>query len=411
MPSDADLLKELEMLRLRKQRAMASRPPPAPAAEPDPAPEQQEVPEPSTAEQFGLTTKDLGPRLMRQGGLTLRALVEGATGLPAMIADAPVNAARAFGYNPPIKTSTEAISSLLNRAGVPEPKTNLEKAVNLSAQAIMPGYGGAKAGVRLSEIGSNTAENIMLSTLKPTLRQHELGEGRAAARTLLNERANVTEGGIRKLRGMIDSINSRIEKIIETSGKRVDLKHVVDAIDEEYAKTKYQALPAEDLATIRKGLNEFLANHPLVKPYSSDIPLDVAQRIKQGTYRRIEDKFGELSSADVQTQKAIARGLKEGIVKAEPSLRWLNKRESELLNAMNVTERRVFMDLNKDHGSLAYYYHNPKAAAAMIAGKSAPFRSLFARAINRVSKQGDVAGAAGGVTLYELAKGVPGDED
>lgn len=404
------------MLRLRKRRAMDSRPPsaqfaPQTAQEPEPTPEQQEVPEPSRAEQFGLTTKDLGSRLMRQGGLSLRALVEGGLGLPAMIADAPLNAARAFGYDPPLKTSTEAISSLLNRAGVPEPKTDLEKAANISAQAIMPGYGGAKAGVRLSDIGANTAENIILSTLKPTLRQHELGEGRAAARTLLNEKANVTESGIRKLRGMIDSINSRIEQIIDTSGKRVDLKHVVNAIDEEYAKTKYQALPADDLATIHKGLNEFLANHPLVKPYSSDIPLDVAQRIKQGTYRRIEDKFGELSNADVQTQKAIARGLKEGIVKAEPALGWLNKRESELLNAMNVAERRVFMDLNKDHGSLAYYYHNPKAAAAMIAAKSAPFRSLFARAIDRVSKQGDVAGAAGGVSLYELAKGVPEEQE
>jgi hypothetical protein len=36
-----------------------------------------------------------------------------------------------------------------------------------------------------------------------------------------------------------------------------------------------------------------------------------AQAIKQGTYRQLAKKYGQLSNADVEEQKALARSLKE----------------------------------------------------------------------------------------------------
>jgi hypothetical protein len=151
------------------------------------------------------------------------------------------------------------------------------------------------------------------------------------------------------------------------------------------------------MQTIYNALGD-LVNHPDIK---GKIPVQLAQKIKQGTYRILEKKYGQLGSADVEAQKALARGLKEGVAAAEPKVTALLRRESNLINALDVAERRAFMDMNKNPGGLAWLTTDPRNFAAFMADKSALFKSLVARMLNSASVPlGGIAGGTASAGLY-----------
>src|SRR5206468_3026519 len=113
----------------------------------------------------------------------------------------------------------------------------------------------------------------------------------------------------------------------------------------------------------------------------------LAQELKQGTYRILASKYGEQGSAATEAQKALARGLKEGISEKVPAVAGLNAEESKLINALEVAERRALMDGNKNFGGLAWLAHSPATWAAFMADKSALFKSLVARMMHSGSEQ------------------------
>lgn len=118
----------------------------------------------------------------------------------------------------------------------------------------------------------------------------------------------------------------------------------------------------------------------------SGIPVELAQELKKGTYRVLAGKYGEVGSATTEAQKALARGLKEGISDAVPQVAGLNARESALLKTLDVAERRALMDANKNPLGLSALAHNPGAWAAFMADRSAAFKGLAARMANQASK-------------------------
>ena len=81
----------------------------------------------------------------------------------------------------------------------------------------------------------------------------------------------------------------------------------------------------------------------------------------------------------------------------------LNARQSELINALNVTERRALMDLNKNPMSLSLLAPNKAALAAFLADKSALFKSLLARSLYS-------GGGAGATAVGATAGGLMGAE-
>jgi len=127
-----------------------------------------------------------------------------------------------------------------------------------------------------------------------------------------------------------------------------------------------------------------LAEH--VASGGSGIPVQLAQELKKGTYQVLKGKYGEVGSAATEAQKALARGLKEGIADAVPQVAGLNARESALLKTLGVAERRALMDANKNPFGLSLLAGNPGAWAAFIADRSAAFKGLAARMANNASK-------------------------
>lgn len=136
-----------------------------------------------------------------------------------------------------------------------------------------------------------------------------------------------------------------------------------------------------------KKLQEVAAAQALsdLQAQGATMPVQLAQKMKQGTYQALAKKYGQIGSADTEAQKGLARGLKDEIANAVPDVGALNRTESELINALTVSERRALMDMNKNPMGLSALAHSPAAWAAMMADKSALFKSLAARALNSAS--------------------------
>lgn len=229
-----------------------------------------------------------------------------------------------------------------------------------------------------------SAEGLMQSALKPTVKDLMTGKAAKAIDTMLEKGIPATEKGIEQTRARIDDLNNQIKDVIATSPQRVETRKLMRPVVEKLRDFKRQVNPNADVAAIKKSWDEF-KNHPLLQ--EGGMSVQTAQALKQGTYRQLAKKYGQLGSADVEAQKAIARGLKEQVAEKVPEVVPLNLEESKLLNVLSVAERRIVMEANKNPMGLSLLAKNPKAWAAFLADRSASAKSLLARIMNRASKK------------------------
>ena len=256
-------------------------------------------------------------------------------------------------------------------------------AVDTAVQTLLPPGIGAAAGGAKSAL-KGTARSFMHSAVKPMWKDLKTGDAAKAIDTLLDEGVSPTMGGMAKLRERIDALNDEIKTRIGASNATVDVQQVGRALQDTFDKFSMQVNPNADLATIRSAWQEFQA-HPALGG-SGQVPVSLAQKMKQGTYRVLAGKYGEVGSAATESQKALARGLKEEIAANVPEVAGLNAKESLLLNALKVGERRALFEANKNPMGLSLLAQNPAAWAAFMADRSAAFKALAARLANRTSE-------------------------
>jgi hypothetical protein len=270
-------------------------------------------------------------------------------------------------------------------------------AANVATQAGEALAGGG-AGRELAEGSMKGARWMMQSALKPTWAQLRTGKAARAIDTMLNEGLNATEGGVKTLKTKISDLNSEVQSLIANSTGVVNKSEVARTIGKALQDFKYRDL--KDVDAIKSYWDTFKQRwFP-----ADNIPVQEAQKIKQGVYQDLGDAaYGQQGAGAKEAQKAAARGLKEGIEQAEPDVIPLNAKQSELINALKVTERRALYDMNKNPMSLALLAHNPASFATFMADKSALFKSLVARmlAANKgvtvPQAAGQVAGGAVGM--------------
>jgi len=113
------------------------------------------------------------------------------------------------------------------------------------------------------------------------------------------------------------------------------------------------------------------------------MPIQKAQDVKRGTQQILSKKYGQQGTAEVEASKSLARGLREEIAKAEPAVAPLNETDQKLIQTLDVVERRMLMDLNKNPGGLSLIAPTKTALAAFLADRSANFKALVARALFR----------------------------
>lgn len=234
-------------------------------------------------------------------------------------------------------------------------------------------------GSRIASGVNGAAARLMQSAIKPTIAQLKSGDAATAVEMMLKYGINPTAGGVGKLRGLVDDLNNQIGDSIANSGAKIDKSKVLDRLSDVRTKFSNQVSPTSDLNAIRSAGDDFMG-HPGFP--GAQIPVAGAQALKQGTYRVLAKKYGQMGNADVEAQKALARGLKDEIAEAVPGISALNREESKLLATLSVAERRALMEMNKNPMGLAALAHSPASWAMFMADKSALFKSLAARSLN-----------------------------
>lgn len=244
---------------------------------------------------------------------------------------------------------------------------------------VVPALLGAKGPSTLSNAASAASTRLMQSALKPSADAVKRGDAARAIETMLDEGVNVTPGGANKVAGRISDINDKIAEAIVNSNARIPKIDVANRLQDLMKRVEEQVNPNADVKAVKAAYNEF-AQHPLIP--GGDLSVQLAQKMKQGTYQRLRDKYGEMGSADTEAQKGLARGLKEEIAAAVPEVGPLNAKESELLNAKKLLDHRVAVAGN--HNPIGITHLSP-SMGNLIAGlldRSELIKSLAARGLN-----------------------------
>jgi hypothetical protein len=262
-----------------------------------------------------------------------------------------------------------AIASIPDLVGVLGARAPLQSASN-----------SVKSGA--SNLAQSVAERAMNSALKPILKAHKSGDAAVAVDTALKYGINPTKAGVEKLKNLIDETNQKISTAIEGSTATVSRDAATSRVGPVMKRFADQVAPEADIGAVNSVLDQF-GRRP------ENLTVQQAQSLKQGTYKKLEKAYnGELGTASIDAQKAIARGLKEEIATAVPEISGLNALDSQLYKTLDVLERRTLMEMNKNSLGLSVLAHSPMTWAIYMADHSATFKAIAARMLNKISGQG-----------------------
>lgn len=239
-----------------------------------------------------------------------------------------------------------------------------------------------RAGGKVADGLHSSANRLMQSSIKPTIKELKSGDAAIAVQTLLDNGISPNAKGVNKLRDLISVINDDIANRIAGSNAVIDKGNVVNALGGTRQKFANQVSPTSDLNAISGVVDDFMS-HPTYP--GQTLPIQAAQELKRGTYKTLAKKYGQLGSAEVEAQKGLARGLKDEIANAIPEIAGLNAQEAKLITTLNVAERRALMEMNKNPMGLAALATNPASWAAFMADRSAGFKAIAARMLNRAT--------------------------
>lgn len=262
------------------------------------------------------------------------------------------------------------------------------------------------------------AASLMQSAAKPAIRatQREIAAGHvpSVVKTLLDEGVNVTPGGIEKLNRIIATSNQAIKDALgQIAGETVAPEAVAARLEPTIERFATQVDPQGDVAAIQAVRNRFLSansmpavvgsrevpsgllgasgealtrTEPVMGQVTRSIPVQEAQVLKTGTYQQLKAKaYGEVKSAEVEAQKALARGLKEEIAAAASragiDITALNAREGAAITARDVIAHRVAQVANRDPAGLTWMITHPAAFVAGLMDRSPVVKSLLARGL------------------------------
>jgi len=256
------------------------------------------------------------------------------------------------------------------------------------------------AEIKVPQVMRSNAENLMQRALKPTINELKSGKAATAIDTMLSENIPLSKSGVAKIRNQINELNNQIKETVKNSDANVRVSSILPYVQEKLETFKKQVNPDADVKAIQQAWRDF-KDHPLLQDKAGQIPVPLAQELKQGTYKQLNKKYGEMSTASNEAQKAIALGLKEGIAKNAPEVVEFNKQESRLLRTLPILERRVLMDANKNPMGLSLLTTDPVKWGLFMADKSAAFKGLVARILN--DSQSNAKSAIKGVSAPTIA--------
>lgn len=297
--------------------------------------------------------------------------------------------ARSFGTGIP-KVAYEAGGKIAD-AGHPF----LGYLADVGIQAIPALLSSFNLGGEVKPLLETPAKKLMQSAVKPAIDDLASGASDRAVNTMLKEGINPTRGGMIKAGKIAGDLNKQVEGAIGQSNATVSVNDVTSRLSDLYRKSLTQVNPNSDTGAVEAAVEQF-RNSPLVAQQSAlqqqfgpvaksagdvDIPVQLAHALKKGTYASLGSKsYGEVASTSVEAQKQLARGLREEVANAVPSIVEPLKREAALMNVKDVAGNRALMEANKNPmGLAALRMDNPLSAATFMADRWAALKAMLAR--------------------------------
>lgn len=193
-----------------------------------------------------------------------------------------------------------------------------------------------KVAPAIEAAAKDNAARMYQSALKPSTRLSP-SKVATAVNTGLEHGIPVSEAGVEKLSSLIDDVNDKIKATIAADPARpVNKFAVASRLSDTAKKFATQVNPTADLNAINEAGNEFLDTQ------KNPIPAADAQALKTGTYQQLSSKaYGEMKSASIESQKALARGLKEELAEAFPELKDLNAQDTRFYGLEPILEKAV----------------------------------------------------------------------
>lgn len=295
--------------------------------------------------------------------------------------------------------SGEAHRQLIQRArGKTTPSSSREAALGIGKEAVVSGAVPEVVGMGLGAAAKPVAGRLMESAVgrvSKTMLKDFKTSTRELAQTLLDRGVNVTQGGLKKLDRLVDAGNAEIDAVIGSLKGVVSPSKVAQRTDDVAARLTKQVNPRSDLAVVDASTEEFL-QHPTLTARSTSTgpgaylkPVE-AHEMKKGTYQQIRRKtqYGELGGAQIETQKALARGLREEIeglatAQGKKAIAGLNQAEKKLLAAHEVVAQRLAESGRASTEGLAWVAKHPLMFLLSVARmEGAPIRSVLARSMS-----------------------------
>lgn len=256
-------------------------------------------------------------------------------------------------------------------------------------------------------------ERLYQSALKPST-AYSPSEVSGMVKTGIANEIPVSEPGLAKLSQLISDANQSAKALIAADPSRpINKFSVTSRLADTAKRFSTQVNPEADLNAISDSGNEFLRNQP------GEIPASEAQALKQGTYQQLKAKsYGELKSASIESQKALARGIKEELNTAFPELQGINAEASKLYGLDEALTKAVQRQANHQLIGLG----TPAAAAAggILTGSGTGalvsavlkgviddpvFKSRFAFVLSKARKGMPFGEATGRIAAYSSALG------
>jgi hypothetical protein len=263
----------------------------------------------------------------------------------------------------------------------PEAASGLGYATNVGVQAIPALLGGQGLQKAVTPLMQSASKRMMQSAMKPPIKDILNGDAAKAVQTMLDEGASVTPGGVLKLRKQIETLGDEVKNAVASSTATIKKGDVGLRLQSTLDDFKNQVNPQADMEALRKAWLNF-RNHPDLIG-KQDIPVQTAHRLKQGTYRALGDKpYGELQGAQIESQKQLARALREEVAQAVPGVAEPLRRQSGLINAADLAERRVMAQSNNNLLGLAPLGVSPLSWLMFLADRNPATVSALARMTN-----------------------------
>lgn len=260
-------------------------------------------------------------------------------------------------------------------------------AANVATQAVPTVLSGGigKLGAPALEAGAKT---LMQSALKPDKVARETGRAGKAIETMLEKGISPTAGGLEKTQATVNRLETTIQQTLEQSPATVNKFEVAKNLKDAVKQVNLNLDRAKNIDDIQGAFEKFW-NHAAIKNLD-EIPVALANKMKQSFYKELSERAYNpavnLAASD-KAQKALAKGLRVEVGKAEPAVMPSLQEQSELINVIKVMGPQVAREGNKNIIGLGVLAPRLEQVAVWMLDRYPWFKGFMAQSLHAGKEQ------------------------